>query len=194
MTKQVLVLDGHPHGADGHLCDALAAAYAEGARSAGAGVEVLKVAGVTPPPLSDPADFATPPDEAMLAAQEAVRRADHLAIFFPIWLGTMPAMLKAFLEHLCRDGFAISDTKGGGWPRQNLKGKSARVVTTMGMPALAYRFWFGATGVRCLKSMVLRMSGISPVRTTYIGGVDNLGEAGRARWMEKMKAAARGDL
>lgn len=56
----------------------------------------------------------------------------------------MPALLKGFLEQALRPDFAFAHAKEGrGWsPR--LGGRSARIVVTMGMPALAYRWWFGA--------------------------------------------------
>ncbi|MGH8068466.1 MAG: NAD(P)H-dependent oxidoreductase [Candidatus Entotheonellia bacterium] len=34
----------------------------------------------------------------MRQAQQTIGWADHLVIFYPLWLGTMPALLKAFLE------------------------------------------------------------------------------------------------
>ena len=42
----------------------------------------------------------------MQKAQRAIASAEHIVIFFPLWLGTMPALLKAFLEQVLRPGFA----------------------------------------------------------------------------------------
>jgi putative NADPH-quinone reductase len=66
--------------------------------------------------------------------------AQHLAIFFPLWHGTMPALLKVFIEQVMRPGIALEYRKHG-FPRGLLTGRSARLVVTMGMPALIYR-WF----------------------------------------------------
>jgi putative NADPH-quinone reductase len=186
MAKSVCIIQGHPH-AGRHLCHALADAYAEAAEAAGAPVSRIDVAALAPAPLADPADFATQPGAPIRAAQEAVLAADHLLIVFPLWLGTMPAALKAFFEQLARAEFAVT---GGGqrWPRKNLKGRSARIVVTMGMPAAAYRLVFGAAGVRSLRNGILWMSGIGPVRTTYIGGVETLGERGINRWLARMRS------
>lgn len=193
MPRSICIIQGHPHGAGGHLCHALADAYAKGADSAGARVSRLDVGRIAPAALADPAEFAAPPGEAMLGAQKAVADADHLVIVFPLWLGTMPAALKAFFEQLARAEFALSSA-GGRWPERKLRGRSARIIVTMGMPATAYRVVFGAAGVRSLRNGILWMSGIGPVRTTYIGGVDGLGEKGVTNWLgaiEDMGAAQR---
>jgi putative NADPH-quinone reductase len=86
----------------------------------------------------------------------------------------MPAVVKAFFEQVCRKGFAIEANEKGGWPRQMLKGRSARVIVTMGMPAAAYKLIFGAHGVRGFESGILGMAGIKPIRETLVGAVDAL--------------------
>lgn len=172
--KRVLIIQGHPHGeamgGGGHFCHALADAYAEGAASAGAKVARLDLGSMDMNMLRDPAEFETEPPPAVRKAQIAVTEAEHLVILYPLWLGTMPAVVKAFFEQLCRNSFAIEMAKDGeGWPRRMLTGRSARVVVTMGMPAAAYRVFFGADGVKGFESGVLAMAGIKPVRETLIG-------------------------
>jgi putative NADPH-quinone reductase len=49
----------------------------------------------------------------------------------------MPVLLKAFLEQVMRPGVALECRKHG-FPRGLLAGHSARLVVTMGMPALIY--------------------------------------------------------
>ena len=127
--------------------------------------------------MRDPADFMSLPVAAILSAQEAVKACNHLVVVYPIWLGTMPAVVKAFFEQLCRGNFAITPTGMKEWPQQMLKkGKSARVIVTMGMPAAAYLLLFGAHGVRGFESGILGMAGIKPIRETLVGGVGDLSE------------------
>ena len=59
----------------------------------------------------------------------------------------MPALFKAFLEHIFRPGFAMEYRKEG-FPKRLLAGRSARIVVTMGMPVMMYRWYFGAYGLR----------------------------------------------
>jgi putative NADPH-quinone reductase len=174
MNRTVCVLQGHPHGERKHLCHAIADAYADGAKSAGAKIKRIDLGAMDIPMLRDPADFGKPPIESVVAAQQAIKASQHLVVVYPLWLGTMPAVVKAFFEQLCRNKFAIEADSKGGWPRQMLKGKSARVIVTMGMPAAAYKLMFGAHGVRGFESSILGMGGIKPIRETLIGGVGDL--------------------
>jgi putative NADPH-quinone reductase len=75
----------------------------------------------------------------------------------------MPAVLKAFLEQVMRPGVALEYRKHG-FPRGLLAGRSARLVVTMGMLALIYRWYFRAHGVRGLEWSILGFAGIPPFR------------------------------
>ena len=55
----------------------------------------------------------------------------------------MPALLKGFLEQVARPNFAFAYVDGG-FPKKLLKGKSARVVVSMGMPAPFYSLVYRA--------------------------------------------------
>ena len=52
---------------------------------------------------------------------------------------------------------------------QNL---SARVIMTMGMPALLCRLYFGAHALKLLRRNILQFIGIRPVRSSLFGMVD----------------------
>jgi putative NADPH-quinone reductase len=189
--RRICLIDAHPDPAGGHLCNALADAYAEGASDAGLPVERIALAGFEIPFLRDPAEFATPPPPAIVAAQQAVTRCTHLVVIYPLWLGTMPALMKAFFEQLSRAEFLLAPGGRLGWPKRMLAGRSARVVVTMGMPAPAYRLFFGAHGVRGFESSVLGMAGFRPVRETLIGGAAGLNQTNAGSWLEKMRALGR---
>lgn len=174
MGRTVCIIQGHPHNEVRHLCHAIADAYADGARAARAEVRRVDLGGMDIPLLRDPADFLSAPPSQIVAAQDAIRASQHIVVVYPLWLGTMPAVVKAFFEHLCRHGFAIEADPKGGWPKQMLKDRSARVIVTMGMPASAYKLFFGAHGVRGFESGILGMAGIKPIRETLLGGVGAL--------------------
>lgn len=50
-----------------------------------------------------------------------------------------------------------------------LSGRSARVVVTMGMPAVIYRWYFRAHSVKSLERNLLGIVGVAPVHETLIG-------------------------
>jgi len=186
MPKTICLLDGHPHEAAGHFCHALADAYAKGARSAGHKVRRIDLAKMEIPCLRDPDDFPKTPPQAILDCQNAVRSADHVVIIYPLWLGAMPALVKSFFEQLSRHEFAVAHSEKGGWPRKMLKGKSARVIVTMGMPSAAYKIFFQAHGVKAFESAVLAMAGFKPIRETLIGGAGEFSKKRAARYFDRM--------
>jgi putative NADPH-quinone reductase len=85
-----------------------------------------------------------------------------------------------------RPGVALEYRKHG-FPRRLLAGRSARIVVTMGMPALIYRWYFRAHGVRGLEYSVLRFAGMKPVRETLLGMVDAVSDAKRRAWLDRMR-------
>ena len=123
------------------------------------------------------------------AAQDAIRWADHVVLFFPLWLGTMPALLKAFLEQVFRPGFAMDATSK--LPRGLLRGRDARIVVTMGMPGVMYRLLFRAHGLRGLERSILGFAGIQPIRHSLVGMVGAPGKHHIERWLGRMEALGR---
>ena len=107
-------------------------------------------------------------------------------LVYPLWMGDVPAVLKGFLEQVFRPGFAMEE-RGRRMPRRLLKGRSARLVVTVGMPAPAYRWLFGAHSVKSLKRSLLGLAGIGPVRTSLIGMVEH-SAAVRQRWLARLEA------
>jgi putative NADPH-quinone reductase len=188
MPQKIVVIQGHPDTAGNHLCHALADAYAEGARSAGHEVHRIEVGRLDFPLLRTQAEFEHGPiPESLRDARDAVAQAAHIVIVFPLWLGDMPALLKGFLEQLLRPGFAFT-YQDKGFPKKGLKGRSARVIVTMGMPALAYRLYFFAHSLRSLKRNILQFVGIDPVRDTLFGMVGDVDKPQVSKWLEKVRA------
>jgi putative NADPH-quinone reductase len=188
MGKRILIVQGHPDPAGGHLCHALADDYAASAAAAGHEVRRIEVAALELPLLRSKAEFdhGTPPPAA-LESQRAILWAAHVVLVYPLWLGTMPALLKGWLEQVLRPGFAF-DLAGQGW-KTRLRGRSARVIVTMGMPAFVYRFFYFAHGLKNLERNILRFAGLKPVRHTLIGTVEGAGQTNR--WMERVRALGR---
>jgi putative NADPH-quinone reductase len=187
VTRRITIIQGHPDEAQDHLCHALADAYRAGAESVGSEVRTIQVGALTFPLIRSKADFEHGERPAAIReAQSMIRTSDHLVIVYPLWLGTMPALLKAFLEQVFRYDFAFEPGPGGRFTKL-LKGRSARVVVTMGMPAVAYRWYFGAHSLKSLERNILKFAGISPVRESLFGMVENVSDATRARWLAQMR-------
>jgi putative NADPH-quinone reductase len=186
MAKRIVIIQVHPDPAGHHLLHALAEAYAESAVNARHEVRRVEVAKLEFPLLRTQADFETgelPP--ALLRSREDMRWAEHWVFLFPLWHGTMPALFKGFLEHIFRPGFAMEYRKDA-FPKRLLAGRSARIVVTMGMPVLMYRWYFGAYGLRGFERSMLSFAGIKPIRESLYG-LTFADEKKRARWIEDMR-------
>lgn len=191
MGKRIAIIQGHPSPQPKHLCHALAHAYAESALAAGHAVRRVEVGQIDFPLLRTADEWKSGALPASLReAQEAIGSADHLLILFPLWTGGMPALLKGFFEQVLRPGFGFRPKAGGGGLEPGLRGKSARVVVTMGMPALFFAWFYHAHGVRSLKRGILGLCGIRPVRSTYIGNVDAKNFRG-AEWIATLRELGR---
>lgn len=181
--RKILVIDAHPDPDPGHFVHALADAYAAGAGQHE--VRKLVLAGIDFPLVRHTKDWleAEPPP-AIAQAQSDLRWADHVVLFYPLWLGDMPALLKAFLEQVMRPGFAFA-YRDKGLPRKLLAGRSARIVVTMGMPAPFYRLFYRAHSLKSLERNILRFVGFAPVARTVIGSVE-ADAARRQDWLVEM--------
>lgn len=110
-----------------------------------------------------------------------------MVILYPLWLGSMPALLKGFFEQLLRPGFALGATDGKRLPRKLLRHKSARIIVTMGMPAVFYTIFYRAHSLKSFRRNVLAACGLRPVRASLVGMVEGGSPARRAGWLKKME-------
>jgi putative NADPH-quinone reductase len=188
MAKHITIIQGHPDSDSRHFGHALADEYANGARDSRHEVRKVEVAQLAFPLLRTKQDFekGTPPAN-LKEAVEAIKWADHLVIVYPLWLGSMPALLKAFFEQVFRPGIAFDYRSGGKMPKKLLTGKSARVIVTMGMPSFVYRWFFFAHSVKSLQRNILKFCGVSPVKATLIGNIEGMRCEQRTSWLDKVR-------
>jgi putative NADPH-quinone reductase len=192
MGKRVLLIQGHPDASRAHFCHALADAYAAGASAAGHEIRRVDVARLEFPLLRSEDEYEhSPLPESLREPQADIAWAEHLVLFFPLWLGDMPALLKGFLEQVARPEFTFGGAQENPFTHKKLAGRSARVVVTMGMPALVYRWYFRAHSVRSLERNILGFVGIAPINETLIGMVGNLSDSAAKKWLRKLEKLGR---
>lgn len=187
-AKRIVIIQGHPDPDETRFCRALAKAYVDGASSFGHQIKTLDIARLEFPVLRTQTEFeGGPVSESIRQAQQIIEWAEHLVIIYPLWLGSMPAYLKAFLEQVFRPGFAaVKSDEGRPW-KMKLTGRSARVVVTMGMPAFVYRFYYLAHSLKSLERNILGFCGIAPVKDTLIGMIDAIGDTKRRQWLARLE-------
>lgn len=187
-----MIIQGHPDPRGNRFGHVLANAYAKGAQEAGQEIKVLDVAASDFPLLRSQEDWKSGiPPASIREAQNMIEWAEHLVIFYPLWLGTMPALLKGFLEQVFRPGFAIGESEAGKIPKKLLTGKTARIVITMGMPAFVYRWYFRAHSLKSLERNILGFCGIGPIKENLIGMVEAMNAFQRKKWIARMRVLGR---
>jgi putative NADPH-quinone reductase len=183
-AKRITLIDGHPDPDPGRFVHALADTYAAAALAAGHEVRRIAVADLAFDLIESRAEWEEcSPPPAIAEAQDDIAWAEHLVIFYPLWLGDLPARLKGFFEQV-RPGFALAP-KARGSPEKRLKDRTAHIVVTMGMPALFYRFYFRAHSLRSLERNILGFVGIAPIERSIVGNVEG-DPKHRTMWLETM--------
>lgn len=183
----ILIVQGHPDPIENHLCHAIADTYRAAAEDNGHSVEMITIAQQDIPFLRNKQEFESddiPP--VAVEGQAAVQKADHVVFIYPLWMGDVPAVLKAWIEQVFREKFAFEVTDSG-WTA-HLKGKSARIIVTMGMPAIAYNWFFLGHSVRSLKRNLLKFSGFSPVDWSVLGNAEDPSGKTQVSFLRKAKA------
>jgi putative NADPH-quinone reductase len=186
MSKNILLILGHPNKQS--FCAALAESYKQGALSSGATVTELFVADLQfDLSLWRGGERITQLEPDVVRAQKLILQADHLVFVYPTWWGTMPAILKGFIDRVFIAGFAFKYREKSILWDKLLKGRTARVIVTMDAPPWYYRLMTGSPGHRAMKRATLKFCGIRPVRISSFGSVKKSTPEKRQQWLEKAR-------
>jgi len=182
--KNILIINGHPN--KDSINFALAEAYCKGAEDSGANVSLIHIAElVFNPNLAFGYRQRTELEPDLLLSLEKIKTADHLVWIHPVWWGGMPAIMKGFIDRLFLPGIAFQYRENSVWWDKLLKGKTARIITTLDQPSWYYRLFFGRPSVNQLKKSVLQFCGVKPVKVSYIGIVKKSTENQRLEWLNE---------
>ncbi|RLD75755.1 MAG: flavodoxin family protein [Bacteroidetes bacterium] len=189
MTKKILIINGHPR--KDSLNYTMAEAYRKGAENTGAKVKTLNIIDL------NFNEFGTvfkdsEPIEDVKKAQELISWADHTVWVYPTWWYTIPALLKAFMEQTLLSGFAFKYLKSDKvikWDK-HLKGKSARIISTMDAPPWYYKLFVRDPGFKTMKSS-LGFCGINPVKRSYFGSVKVSTDEQITAWIKDVEKLGR---
>lgn len=179
----ILLILGHPNQAS--FCNAIVEQYVNGAGKAE--VKILRLSQLHFNPISQGYTVPMPLEPDLELAQQHIGWADHLVFVYPTWWGDMPALLKGFLDRVLMPGFAFKYRKDSIWWDRLLKGKTARIITTMDGPSWWHYMMHFAPGINALKRATLHFCGIATVHTTIIGGVRKSNPEQRRKWLESIQ-------
>lgn len=106
MSKKILLINGHPDEASFNY--GLSEAYKKGVEKSGAELREIKIRELDfNPNLQFGYRKRTELEPNLLDAQESLKWADHIVWVYPVWWGSVPAIMKGFLDRVLLPGFAF---------------------------------------------------------------------------------------
>ncbi|MEJ2321819.1 MAG: NAD(P)H-dependent oxidoreductase [Gammaproteobacteria bacterium] len=175
MSKRILVILGHP--GSNSFCGALASSCCDGAKEAGNEVELIALGELSfDPVLHEGYARIQELEPDLVAAQQAISRAQHIIFVYPNWWGGLPALLKGFIDRVFLPGFAFRYRENSRFWDRLLEGRSAQLLVTMDTPTWYYRWLYRMPGHNQMKRTILEFSGIKPVSIASFGPVKGSSE------------------
>ncbi len=185
----VLIINGHPR--KDSMSAAFTEAYASGAKEAGANIEVMHLVDLS---FELNVNNIVPHRQWLEPDIENAQRlfswANHIVFIYPTWWGTMPALMKGFLDRVLTSGFAFEEIEGGTGYAPLLRGRTAQIITTMDTPLFVYKLIYHSPGHNAMKIATLGFCGFSMGKTLNFGPVKKSTETIRKVWIGKVKAEA----
>lgn len=184
--KKILIINGHPDQESFNF--GLAEAYKKGALAFGAEIKEIVVRELDfNPNLQFGYRKRTELEPDLIEAQEKIKWAEHIVWIYPVWWGSIPAILKGFLDRAFLPGFAFQKKPNSVWWDKLLKNKSARIISTLDQPVWYYWLIYRQPSNNAMNKMTLKFTGIKPVKVTTIGPVRLSKEAYRKSWLQKIE-------
>ncbi len=178
MENRFLIVNGHPDPGARRYCAALCDSYEVGVKSRGWSVERLDIGSIVTPSSILAQESSAAPLLTIDCAIDRIRKADRIAVVFPLWLGAAPHALQLLFESVARDA--------------NLRRppKPAELVVTMDMPAILYRSQIAAHRKSVAAKNPFYLQGLRVAQATLIGSVNVMAQAERERWLGDVRAIA----
>ena len=187
MQKRITIINGHPNSES--FNQAIADSYKMGALANGAEVKEINIHALD---FDSNLQFGykqvMPLETDLITAMEAIKWANHLVWIHPVWWGGLPAKMKGFIDRTFLPGTTFKYKKDSIWWDKLLKGKSARIITTMDQPGWYYSLFYGKPSINQLKKSTLQFCGVSPVKVTTIGPIRNTDATRKSIFLKKVTA------
>lgn len=177
---RVLVIDAHPR-ADS-FCGGIVAAVANGARAALHEVRWLALREL----VFNPNHTGQALEPCLEHSRQELLWAEHLVVVYPVWWGTMPALLKGWLDRILLPGFAFAEREDGGWEGL-LSGRSATLITTMDTPRWVFSTILHSCSIRALRDATLGFCGMGPLRVVLFSPIRTSTSEQRQRWLDRAR-------
>jgi len=184
---RIYVLLGHPD--TDSFNGALAGAYCAAATAAGHEVRRQNLGELDfDPVLHHGYRRVQPLENDLIAAQANLSWCERWVIFYPVWWGNVPSLLKGFFDRTLYSEFAYRyHDKDPLWDKL-LKGRTGHIVATSDAPSLWLKFQYRDSDLNAVRRATMEFCGISPVRVTRIDRMKYLDLAARQEWFTRIAA------
>ncbi|MDW3649510.1 MAG: NAD(P)H-dependent oxidoreductase [Bacteroidia bacterium] len=184
--KKILIIIGHPDKESYNF--ALSQAYQKGVERSGADHKTINIGELNfNPNLQFGYRKRTELEPDLLKAQEDLKWADHIVWIYPVWWGSVPAIMKGFLDRVLLPGFAFKKREGSVWWDKYFTGKSSRIICTLDQPTWFYSLINRAPSHSAMKRLTMNFIGVKSVKITSIGPLRLSKDSFRTKWLKKVE-------
>jgi len=168
--NRILVINGHPD--SNSFSASLTEAYLAGLRQhPDVAVTALNIRDLEySPVLQHGYQKRTDHEPDLARIMDLFKQADHTVFIYPTWWGSLPAQLKGLIDRVFLPGHFFDYKPGAVFQTKLMKGKTARVITTMDMPLWFERLTYKRPGYNIMKKLTLEYCGYK-VKWSAIGGM-----------------------
>lgn len=178
--KKILLINGHPDKES--YCNALAEAYKKGALTTNAELREIVIADLKfNPNLQFGYRKRTELEPDLLEAWNNIQWADHLVWVYPVWWASFPAIMKGFIDRVFLPTFAFKKRENSLLADGLLKGKTARIISTLDQPAWFYWLVNQRPSYWAMSRNTLYYCGVRHIKATTIGPI----RLSKQTWREK---------
>jgi len=186
MANKILIINGHPDKESYNY--ALAEAYRNGAKKTNAEIKEIRIRELNfNPNLQFGYRKRTELEPDLVEAQNKLKWADHIVWIYPVWWGSVPAIMKGFLDRVLLPGFAFKKKEGSVWWDKYFTGKSSRLICTIDQPTWYYRWINKSPSHHAMRKLTLNFIGVKSVKITTIGPMRLSKPEFREKWLHKIE-------
>jgi len=183
--RKILIINGHPDKESFNF--GISDAYKKGAEKSGAEIQEIKIRELN---FNPNLEFAyrkrTALEPDLLEAQEKLKWADHIVWIYPVWWGSVPAIMKGFLDRVLLPGFAFEKREGSMRWDTYFTGKTSRLICTKDQPTWYYRLMYRSPSHNAMKKLTMNFIVVKSVKITSIGPLRLSKDKFRRKWLKKV--------
>ena len=187
MAKKIFVWVGHPRGTS--LSHGLADAYQSAAEKAGAEVKRMDLHDMSfDLDLTYGYQQRKDHEPCLTEFLDAIKWADHVAWFHPLWWGGMPAKMQAAIDRVFLPGLAFDYHEDDPWWDKLFEGRTADLMVTADTPGFFIKWMYGNPHKKRMTKQVLGFTGIKTSNYVHLAQAKTANEAKLKKWIASAAA------